>query len=293
VAAVGGVVENPADDRGLGFKHHQPRRTMGVAGLAPVTVGGAPGQHLPCAGAEQLPASVPLGDLRPLVLSDHALALGEQLGLRVVVERWGVGEVHADAVAAQLVEDDDLVGIDAGEPVRGQTPHPLDQPGLRGVAQRVQPWSVQPGPGVAVIAELGDHLVALGADAFAQHLELGPDGAPGLLAAGGHPCVERGSHPGNSLIVSMVVRAGEVEAAAPTSSRPALNSRANPAANASSRGSACGLQGGRAAPSSAASKTGSALGQAISPGRPRRANRAATRLSGGAPVASTCAHNAS
>jgi hypothetical protein len=50
-------------------------------------------------------------------------------------------------VAAQFVEHDDLVGMDAGEPVRGQAPDPLDQPGLGGVAQRVMPGSVQPGPG--------------------------------------------------------------------------------------------------------------------------------------------------
>ena len=159
---MGGVVEDPADDGGLGFEHHQPSRAVCVAGVAAVAVGGAPGQHLPGAGAEQLPAPVPLGDLRPLVLGDHALDLGEQLGLRVVIERWGVGEPHADPVAGQLVEHDHLVGVDAGEPVRGQAPHPLDQPGLRGVAQRVQPGPVQPGPGVAVVAELGDRFVALG-----------------------------------------------------------------------------------------------------------------------------------
>ena len=72
------VVEDPADDRGLGFEHLQPGRAVRVAGVAPVAVGGAPGQHLPGAGAEQLPAPVPLGDLRPLVLGDHALDLGEQ-----------------------------------------------------------------------------------------------------------------------------------------------------------------------------------------------------------------------
>ena len=74
---------------------------------------------------------------------------------------------------------------------------------------------------------------------------------------------------------------------------PVSSSSANPVANASSRGSSCGVHGGRAAPSSAAANTGSALGQAISPATPRRANRAAIRLSGGAPVVSTCARNVS
>jgi len=87
--------------------------------LAPVAVGGAPGQHLSGAGAKQLPAPVPFGDLCSLVLGDHALDLDEQLGLRIVIERWGVGDPHAHRVAGQLVEHDDLVGVHAGEPVRG------------------------------------------------------------------------------------------------------------------------------------------------------------------------------
>jgi len=201
------VVEDPADDRGFGFEHLQPGRAVCVAGPAAVAVGGAPGQHLSGAGAEQLPAPVPLGDLRPLVLGDHPLDLGEQLGLWVVVERWGVGEPDADPVAGQFVEHDDLVGVDAGESIRGQAPHPLDQPGLGGVAQRVQPGPVQPGPGVAVVAELGDDLLALDADPVAQHRELGSDGAPGLLALGGHPGVERDPHPGNSFMVLWLWRA--------------------------------------------------------------------------------------
>src|SRR4051794_9124328 len=152
---------------------------------------------------------------------------------------------------------------------------------------------------MAVVAELGDHLLALGADPLAQHRELGSDGAPGLLALGGHPGVERDPHPGNSFMVSSwclhgvvaVAGSGQVGAAAPA--LPGLSRRGNPAANAPDRGSSCGVHGGRGAPSSAASNTGSALGRAISPATPRRANRAAIRLSGIAAVVSTCARNAS
>jgi hypothetical protein len=39
----------------------------------------------------------------------------------------------------------------AGEPVRGQAPHPLEQAGLGGVAQRVQARPVQPGAGLPVV----------------------------------------------------------------------------------------------------------------------------------------------
>jgi hypothetical protein len=97
------VVEDPPHDGGLGFEHLQPRRAVRVAGSAAVAVGDAPGQHFPVAGAKQLPAPVPFGDLGPLVLGDHALDLGEQAGLRVVVQGWGVGEPHLDPVAGQLV----------------------------------------------------------------------------------------------------------------------------------------------------------------------------------------------
>ena len=59
----------------------------------------------------------------------------------------------------QLVEDQHLVGVGAGQPVRREAPHRLEQPALGGVAQRVQPGPVQPGTGVAVVDVLTDQLV--------------------------------------------------------------------------------------------------------------------------------------
>jgi hypothetical protein len=88
-----------------------------AAGNAPVAVGGLPGDDLPRAGAPQLAAPVALGDLGPLVLGDHALDLGEQASLGVVVERGCIREPHRDAVAGELVEHDHLVGVDTAEPV--------------------------------------------------------------------------------------------------------------------------------------------------------------------------------
>jgi len=81
--------------------------SLGAAGPgdAPVAVGGLPGGDLSGAGAEQLAAAVPLGDLRLLVFRDHALHLGEQRGVRVAGGQvGGVGEAHRDAEAGQFVE---------------------------------------------------------------------------------------------------------------------------------------------------------------------------------------------
>ena len=171
------------------------RRAVWAAGDAPVAVGCLPGDHLAGAGAEQLAPPVPFADLGPLVLGDHALDLGEQLGLRVVlVQAGGVGEGHPHAEAGQLVQDEHLVGVGAGEPVRGQAPDHLEQPGLGGVAQRVQPGPVQPGPGAPVVAVLAGQLVPGRGQVRAQRLDLGADRAPLGLALGGDPGVDRGFH---------------------------------------------------------------------------------------------------
>ena len=111
-------MEDPADDVGLRFVDFQPGRSGAVAGQPAVAVGHPPGDDFPGAGAEQLAAAVAFGDLGPLVFGDHALHLGEQLGLRVVVDRGRVGERDLHAVPGQFVEHDDLVGVDAGQPVR-------------------------------------------------------------------------------------------------------------------------------------------------------------------------------
>ena len=151
------------------------RRAVRAAGDAPVAVGGLPGDDLPGAGAEQLAPPVPFGDLGLLVFGDHALDLGEQRGLRVVrVQAGGVGEGHPDAEAGQLVQDEHLVGVGAGEPVRGQAPDHLEQPGLGGVAQRVQAGPVQPGAGVPVVEVLAGQLVPGRGQVRAQRLSWEP-----------------------------------------------------------------------------------------------------------------------
>jgi hypothetical protein len=110
----------------------------GAAGYASIPVGRFPGDDLAGAGAEQFAAPVAFGDLGFLVFGDHALDLGEQGGLWVVGgQPRGVGEGDGDPEAVQFVEHQHLVGVGAGEPVWGQAPYPLDEPGLGGITQRV------------------------------------------------------------------------------------------------------------------------------------------------------------
>ena len=156
-----------------------------------------PGEDPAGAGAEQLAPPVAFGDLGLLVFGDYALHLGEQDRLRVVDGKpRGVSERDGDSEPGQLVEHQHLVGVGAGEPVRRQAPHPLDQSGLGSITQGVQPGSVQPGPGMPIVDVLADQLVADRSDMFAQQRQLRADGAAVGLALGGHPRIQRRSHRG-------------------------------------------------------------------------------------------------
>lgn len=159
--------------------------------------------------------------------------LGEQRGLWIIARRWGVGKPYGHPVPGQLVEHDHLVGVDAGQPVRGQAPDCFEQSGLGGITQRVQSGPVQPGAGPGVVAELRDALVALVRDALAQGFELGADGAAGLLSLGGHPGIERYLH------LDHLRRLVPVTASALAGSA-AWSSSAKPSARTSSRGSVRG-----------------------------------------------------
>jgi hypothetical protein len=111
------VVEDAPHHRRLGLEDRKMGGPCSAAGDAPVAVGRLPGDDLARAGAPQLAAPVALGDLGPLVLSDHPLHLGEQPGLGVVVQRWRIREPHRHAEAGQLVQHDHLVGVGPGQPV--------------------------------------------------------------------------------------------------------------------------------------------------------------------------------
>jgi hypothetical protein len=187
------VGEDAAHDGRLGFADDQMRGAVRAAGDASVAVGDLGGQHLPGPRPIQLAAPSAFGELGPFVFGDHALDLHQQPPLRVV-EGWGVGEADRHLVAGELVQDQDLVGVGAGQPIRGQAPDGVDGARFGGVAEPVQSGAVQPGPGVAVIDELLDEFLALGGDPVPQRLQLRADRCPRLLGVGRHPGVDAHSH---------------------------------------------------------------------------------------------------
>jgi hypothetical protein len=187
------VGEDAAHDGRLGFVDDQICGAVGAAGDASVAVGDLGGQHLPGPGTVELAAPSALGELGPFVFGDDTLDLHQQAPLWVV-EGWGVGEADRHLVAGELVQDQDLVGVGAGQPIRGQAPDGVDGACFGGVAQPVQAGAVQPGPGVAVIDELVDQFVALGGDTLAQRLQLRADRRPRSLGVGRHSGVDAHSH---------------------------------------------------------------------------------------------------
>ncbi len=183
-AVVDVVVEDRADDLGFWLVDLHVRGAAGPGGDAPEAVGDLPEEHFAGAGAVQLAAPVALGNLRALVFGDHALDLDEQLGLRIVAGGGPVEEAHRHVEALELFEDQHLVGVGAREPIRAQTQHRVQRARLRGVAQAVQRGTVQARPGVAVVDELGDNVVAVRVGRCAQQLKLRADRAALLLAFG-------------------------------------------------------------------------------------------------------------
>jgi hypothetical protein len=166
------IVEDAPDDLGLWFEDDEVGGTVRAAGDASIAVGGLPGDHLSCSRAIELAAPIALGDLGALVFGDDALNLGEQTRLGIVVDLRGIREQHPHAMACKFVQHDDLIGVGARETIRRQTPHRVEQPCLRGVAQGVKPRPVQTSTGMSVVQKFGGDLMALLGRAGAQDFEL-------------------------------------------------------------------------------------------------------------------------
>jgi hypothetical protein len=152
--------EDLAHDQRLGLVDLKVSEGAVAVGENPtVAVGHTPEDHRAGAGSVQLAAAGAFGDLRALVLADHALHLDQQRGLRIGAHRGPLEEHHLDGELLELLEDQHLVGVGAGQAIRAQAQHRVQRAGLRGVAQPVKRGAVKPRSGVAVIDELADHRV--------------------------------------------------------------------------------------------------------------------------------------
>ncbi len=129
-ATVDVVVIDATDQGDFWLEGVQACGTIGVAGNTPIPVRHLPCHDLPGPGPEQPAPAVALGDLGPLVLRDHALDLGEQTSLGIVVKGRCVGEEDPHAEVFKLIEDQHLIGVGAGQPIGRKAPHGIEGAGF-------------------------------------------------------------------------------------------------------------------------------------------------------------------
>jgi len=104
------------------------------------------------AGLLQLAAAEPFTQQRPLVLGDRPLDLQQELVAGVV--RDGAAEERDGAAGpSELLQQQGLVGVVAGQAVGREDAEDLDLAVAHGVAQRVQAGPVEARAAVALVAE--------------------------------------------------------------------------------------------------------------------------------------------
>jgi hypothetical protein len=134
---VGVPREDLAHHFGLRVVDHQVSRRRVAAGDAAVAVGDRVPENLPLARTVELPAPIALCDLGPLVLRNRPLDLQHQDRIRII-RRRRVEKDHRNAQPLELLEDQDLVGVLAGQAVGVVYQHGLEPASLRPVAQPVE-----------------------------------------------------------------------------------------------------------------------------------------------------------
>ena len=189
-------VEQLRDQRRLAGLHPHRSRPAGPLGVQPVPErrrGPRQQRARPQLGLP--PAAHPLGDQRPLVLRDRPADLQQQLVVRVGAHR-PVQELHLAAVAGQLVDQQHLMDVVAGQPVRRGHQDHVQLGQRRVIAQPVQPRPAHAGAAIAVITVdvLVLQLPAALRGRRAQPVKLLLDTLRLGLAGGRHPRIHRRSH---------------------------------------------------------------------------------------------------
>ena len=141
------------------------------------------------------PAAHPLGDQRPLVLRDRPADLQQQLVVRIGAHR-PAQELHLAAAAGQLVDQQHLVDVVAGQPVRRGHQHQVKLGQRRVIAEPVQPRPADTGAAITVITVdmLVIQLPAALRGRRPQPVKLLLDALRLGLAGGRDPRIRRHSH---------------------------------------------------------------------------------------------------
>jgi hypothetical protein len=170
------------------------RRVVRLASVA-VAIGCATqNRNLTGLGAVALTAPRPFENLRPFVFGDHALKLQHQLIFRRV-GMWRLDENGLDPVAAELFDQENLIGIFSAQPIRRVDQDRLNVALGREIAQSLQARPQQAG---AAEPRVFDHpFIGHAESLFARELDqchrLAGDRVLLLLLLGGHSGVNRGS----------------------------------------------------------------------------------------------------
>src|SRR5215210_5562045 len=117
-----------------------------------VAVGCVDADELPGAGPLQLAAAEPLAQQRALVLGDRPLDLQQELVAGVVGD-GAVEEPDGAAGAAELLQEQDLVGVTPRQAIGGEHGEDLDLAVAHGIAQGVEAGPVETRAAVALVPE--------------------------------------------------------------------------------------------------------------------------------------------
>jgi len=188
------AVEHP-HHRGLVLVDLQVPRDAVSLGHVAVAIGALAGTPLPSPGLLQLAAAEPLGGDGPLVLGDGPLDLEQELIVRVVGE-GSVDELDVAGSLAELLQQEDLVGVAAGQPVGAVDAEDVELALAGGVAEAVERRTIEPRARVALVNVdmIVFQFVAVGGRPAAQGVELAVHGLLTPLLLGRDPGVDGRFH---------------------------------------------------------------------------------------------------
>ena len=119
--------EDETNDVRLRFHHLETRHSAALSSAHVAIPEGSSGQRTDGPGLCGMPAAAPaaLQDFGPLVFGDHALNLEQEVVLSGTTDR-AVQENNLRARAVKLIDQEHLMGVTAGEPVRSMDIDALD-----------------------------------------------------------------------------------------------------------------------------------------------------------------------